>query len=172
MAFLWVGVNDVVGDAPWTFRAVNTLLGIRASKDVDEFRACYQAALELLRCRAHTVIAVSAALKGEDVSNAWNRELAVLSGEIEALAAQYEQVEYLDVRAIFAQNLAGKSVSNYLPNSVVRVALDALTLRTNERIDRKAAARGLRLTLDGLHLNSAGAALVAEAFEGVIACKR
>ena len=90
--------------------------------------------------------------------------MEVLARAIEDLASQYERVEYLDLRAVFIQRLAGKSVSDYMPTSPVRVALDALTLRSNEQIDRKATERGLHLTLDGIHLNSVGAELVAEAF--------
>jgi lysophospholipase L1-like esterase len=50
----------------------------------------------------------------------------------------------------------------------LRVLLDTLILRTDEEIDRKATERGLHLTLDGVHLNSAGAGLVAEAFAEAI----
>ena len=50
----------------------------------------------------------------------------------------------------------------------MRVLLDAWTLRTDGQIDGKAAERGLHLTLDGVHLNSTGAKLVAEEFAAVI----
>jgi lysophospholipase L1-like esterase len=46
--------------------------------------------------------------------------------------------------------------------------LDVLVLRTDEQIDAKAAERGLLLTLDGVHLNSAGARLVAAEFAAAI----
>ena len=36
--------------------------------------------------------------------------------------------------------------------------------RSQMRIDRVAAGRGLHVTLDGIHLNSTGAQLVADAF--------
>ncbi len=42
--------------------------------------------------------------------------------------------------------------------------LDALMLRSQIRVDHVAAERGLYVTLDGVHLNSAGAQLVADAF--------
>jgi lysophospholipase L1-like esterase len=110
------------------------------------------------------VIAVSPLLKGEDIHNPWNRELGVLSCAIEAMASQCDRVEYLDVRTAFVQKLMGKCISDYMPRSVIRVALDALTLKDNERINRKAAERGLHVTLDGIHLNSLGAEIVAEMF--------
>ena len=92
----------------------------------------------------------------------------MLSKVVQELASRGERTEYLDVRAVLIEKLAGKRISNYLPGSVMRVALDALTLRGDEQIDRKAAERGLHLTLDGIHLNSAGAQLVAETFLQVI----
>ena len=169
VAFLWIGVNDVVGGSPWTFQVVNALLRKPHATSRDEFRAYYQASLDLLCRHARRVIAVSPLLKGEDLSNPWNRELEALSHLVEELAPRHERTEYLDLRAAFVRRLADKPVSGYLPISVIRVALDALTLRSDEQIDRQAAERGLRLTLDGIHLNSVGAGLVAEMFLETIA---
>ena len=134
------------------------------SKDVEEFRRYYRATLDLLCGHACRVTAVAPLLKGEDVGNPWNRELEVLASIVEGLALRHKQVEYLDLRPAFVARLAGQSISDYLPQSVIRVALDALLLRSREQIDRKAAERGLHVTLDGLHLNGAGAEIVAEMF--------
>ncbi len=166
IAFLWVGVNDLPGATRWPFRVVNALLKKPRSKDAEEFRRSYQAALDLLCGHARRVIAVAPLLKGEDisVSNPWNRELGVLAGIVADLARRHEQVEYLDLRPAFAARLAGQPISDYLPHSVIRVALDALLLRSREQVDRKAAERGLHVTLDGIHLNGAGAEIVAETF--------
>ena len=169
IAFLWVGVNDVVGGSPWSFQVASALVRKPHAASRDEFRAYYQAALDLLCRHVRRVIAVSPLLKGEDIHNQWNQELAALSCLIEELASRHEQTEYLDLRAAFIQRLAGKPVSGYLPTSVFRVALDALTLRSDDQVDRQAAGRGLQLTLDGIHLNSVGAELVAEAFLSEIA---
>ena len=169
VAFLWVGVNDVASGAPRSFQVINLLLNKPRSKSLNDFRTHYRATLDLLLRHARRVIAVSPLLKGEDTGNPGNRELEVLARAIEDLTSQYERVEYLDLRAVFVQRLAGKSVSDYMPTSPVRVVLDALTLRSNEQIDRKATERGLHLTLDGIHLNSVGAELAAEGFLKAIA---
>jgi lysophospholipase L1-like esterase len=168
IAFLWVGVNDVAGSMRWSFRAVDALLRNYRATNPEEFRTHYQATLELLCRHARRVIAVAPLLKGENVGNPRNRQLEVLSGVIEELTSHYEQAEFLDLRTVFVQKLAGRRVSDYVSNSVIRVVLDALTLRSQERIDRKAAERGLHLTLDGIHLNGAGAETVAEVFMQVI----
>jgi len=164
IAFLWVGVNDLSGDMRWPFRLANALLRKPRSKDVEEFRRYYRATLDLLCSTARRVVAVAPLLKGEDTGNPWNRELEVLASIVEELALRYKQVEYLDLRPAFAARLAGQSISGYLPRSAVRVALDVLTLRSREQVDRKAAERGLHVTLDGIHLNGAGAEIVAEMF--------
>jgi lysophospholipase L1-like esterase len=169
LAFLWVGVNDVRGASPRSFELINVLLSKPRSQSHDEFRAYYQATLELLCRNAHRVIAVPPLLKGEDVTNPWNRELEVLARVIEELTSHYERAEYLDLRRVFVQRLAGRRIKSYLPRSVIRVALDALTLRSDEQIDRQAAERGLHVTLDGIHLNSVGARMVAEMFLEAIA---
>lgn len=164
IAFLWIGVNDVTAGSPWTFQVVNAILHKPPAKDIAEFRAYYRAALDRLCQSAHRVIAVSPLLKGEDLHNPWQHELQVLASVIEELTSQVGQAEYLDLRTTFAQKLAGKSASNYLPKSVLRVALDTLLLRSNEQVDQAATKRGLYFTLDGIHLNTAGAEIVAEIF--------
>ena len=169
IAFVWIGVNDVVGGSAWSFRVINALLRKPPAQDRDEFRAWYRATLDLLCRHARRVVAVSPLLKGEDIHNPWNQELGALSHLVEELASRHERTEYLDLRAAFVQRLAGKPISGYLPRSVIRVALDALTLRSDEQIDAQAAERGLHLTLDGIHLNSVGAGLVAEMFLEAIA---
>ena len=168
IAFLWVGVNDLPGAVRWPFRVINALLMKPRSKDVEEFRHYYQATLDLLCGHACRVIAVAPLLKGEDAGNPWNRELEVLASIVEGLVRGHKQVEYLDLRPAFVARLAGQPISDYLPQSVIRVALDALLLRSREQIDRKAAERGLHVTLDGIHLNGAGAEIVAEMFLKVI----
>jgi len=161
-------VNDLPGEMRWPFRVINALLRKPRSKDAEEFRRYYQATLDLVCRHARRVIAVAPLLKGEDAGNAWNRELEVLARVVEELALCRQQVEYLDLRPAFAARLAGRPISDYLPHSIIRVALDALLLRSRERIDRQAAERGLHVTLDGIHLNGAGAEIVAEMFLKVI----
>jgi lysophospholipase L1-like esterase len=163
IAFLWIGVNDVSQTDRWPYRAFNTLLAQRRARDMDEFRAYYRATLNLLCHNARRVIVAPPALKGETLENRWNRRLADLAMLIQDVTANCVRAEFLDLRTIFAQKLAQRPIiSDHVPENPFRVLLDALILRTDEEIDRKAADRGLYLTLDGVHLNSAGARLVAE----------
>jgi lysophospholipase L1-like esterase len=164
LAFLWVGVNDVVENPQWLVRLANALIGQPRARDLDEFRAYYRKTLDLLcRCAQH-VIAVPPVLKGEDLGNPWNRDIEVLARVIEELTAGYEQVDYLALRAVFVQALAGKPISSYAPGHVRHLVMDILFRRRRSGSNPESAKLGLHLTIDGVHLNSAGAALVAEAF--------
>lgn len=176
LAFIWVGVNDVVR-APWpsmswTYRLAAMLVGKPRARDAEAFHECYHALLDLVSHHAAHVVAVSPLFKGEDLTNPWNRKLDALGWLIEGITSRRASVSYLDLRAIFAPKLAGCSISTYLPPSPLRVVLDALLLRTDVKIDRVAASRGLYFTLDGVHLNSMGASIVADAFLYVIARQR
>ena len=168
LAFLWIGVNDVLRVDRWWYRTFHTLLRQRRARDTDEFCACYRATLRLLCDQAGRVVVAPPALKGEDLENAWNRRLADLAGLIKEIAADCDWAQFLDLRAAFERELAGRPGSDHLPRNPLQVPLDALTLRTDLQVDARAAQRGLHLTLDGVHLNSAGARLVAGEFGVVI----
>ena len=168
MAFLWVGVNDIGRDSSWASRIANRLRRQPRSRDLDDFQAHYQKTLDRLCRHADRIIAVSPMLKGENVHNRWNQGLEAYSGTIIDLASLYAKVEYLDLRKRFYAELASKHVTDYVLESPLHVGLDILALRTDAQVDKKASERGLHLTLDGVHLNSAGAELVARAFLEVI----
>ena len=168
LAFLWIGVNDVPLADRWSYRTFHTLLRQRRARDKDEFRSYYRATLDFLCANARQVIVAPPALKGENLENCWNRQLADLARLIQDLAADFDGAQFLDLQAAFARRLVESPASDYVPENTLHILLDALTLRTDEQIDGKAAERGLHLTLDGVHLNSAGAKLVAEKFaEGI-----
>jgi hypothetical protein len=93
-----------------------------------------------------------------------HQKLEGLCEIIEALSVSDEKIEFVNLRAVFVQKLASKSISNYLPKSAIRVVLDAVLLKNKTQIDQKACERGLYFTLDGVHLNSAGAEIVSEIF--------
>ncbi len=111
VAVLLVGVNDVGdGSSSWSFRLVNALERKPAARSLEEFRKYYRKTLGVLRRAAPRVVAVSPLLKGEDVANAYNRELAAICRLIEEEATR-SGTEYLDLRSVFVRWLAGKRIS-------------------------------------------------------------
>lgn len=163
-AFLWVGVNDVFIKVSWHYPLLKTLLRQPWAKNSREFKKYYRAILDMLCYQANRVLTVSPLFIGEDLHNTWNRNLEEFCQIIEELSASDEKIKYVNLRAAFAQKLASKNISNYVPKSAVRVVLDAVLLRSNAQIDQKASERGLHFTLDGIHLNSPGAEIVAKIF--------
>jgi lysophospholipase L1-like esterase len=103
LAFLWIGVNDLCQTGWWPHRAFSALLRQRRARHTDEFRRCYQATLDLLCANAKRVVAAPPVLKGENLEHGCNRRLATMAGSMRDVAADYERVEFLDLRAIFVR---------------------------------------------------------------------
>jgi len=168
ISFLWVGTNDVLVDIAPAYPVVKTLINQQWSRSENEFAEYYKAALEFLQERSAKIFTVSPLLIGEDPENDWNRRLGRIGRLISGLSADFDTVEYIDLQALFFPRLTGVDVSDYLPESLARSGLDAIGLRDPEQVDERSAQRGLHFTLDGVHLNSKGAGLVAEVFQEYI----
>ena len=168
IAFLWVGTNDVFVKISNSYPILKTLVNQPWVRNPKEFERYYRLSLDILCQRANRVITVPPLFMGEDINNKWNQEMGKLSGIIEGVSASYAKVKHLNLRKIIFPELDGKNLSEYLPTSLTRLALDTLLLKQKEQIDKKAFERGLFFTLDGVHLNNNGAELVAETFLEII----
>jgi lysophospholipase L1-like esterase len=164
MACVWIGVNDVLAFTHPIIPVFKRLTGQIPTPDPASFGERYRALLDLLHPLAGRLVVVSPWLVGEDPGNRWNRQLDDLCVIIRDLTAGYDQARFLDLRGRAVAALDGKPVPPYVPGRLYRTVRDALVLRTPDEVDRVAATRGFHLTLDGVHLNSAGAELVAGAF--------
>jgi lysophospholipase L1-like esterase len=164
---LWVGTNDVAMPQSWAAAALKRIMGQPRARDPEAFGDRYRALLDLLSSQTRRIVAVSPMCIGEDINTPWNNALAEISAVIQSLSSAYAHVTFVDLRAEFIGALGAKPAARYLSPSVTRVVLDGL-LRSKAQVDRMAAARGLYFTLDGVHLNSAGAELVANALVGAI----
>jgi hypothetical protein len=91
----------------------------------------------------------------------WNKEASVLSKIIHDLSVSYPNVEFVDLREHFIPQLAKKNISPYVPKNFLRVIFDSFFVKTPEELEKKATERGLHFTIDGVHLNRAGAEKVA-----------
>ncbi len=160
VAFLWIGGNDLLVRRS----ALMTRVRQQRAKTPQDFETQYRALLAMLTPRAEHVFAVSLPLIGEDVPNEWDALIAEYSQIIRQLAGEVANTTFVDVRSVLLAELAGCRTREFVPGSELVSVVDALTLRTTQQVDRRAAARGQHLTLDGVHFNSAGAALVAETF--------
>lgn len=155
---VWIGTNDVLVRRSRLFARLRRAW----AKTPDAFRAQYRALIELLAPCCGRLIAVSPLCIGEDDLNGWNAQLDLLAAVMQEQIAAVPNGVWLDMRAVLRAAMQGKTASDWQPAHAFQGIIDAATLRTPEQIDRKSAARGLWYTLDGVHLNSAGAALVAD----------
>jgi lysophospholipase L1-like esterase len=164
---LAVGANDVwfqwlsgssLGWWLWLrLRALRT--GQAPTGDLDRFAASYRALIDRSRAISGAqVLACTVSPLGEVLSSPLNRQVARLNGVIQRVAAE-RHAPIANVWQGFVEQLAAqRRSSRYLPRAWWSPALDRRTLRrlTPDEIGRR---RGLRLTWDGIHLNSRGADL-------------
>jgi lysophospholipase L1-like esterase len=165
LAFVWTGVNDVLARISWASPTTRRLLGKPWADSRDEFIAQYRALLEALSPHATRIVAVAPLFIGEDLSNPWNQELDALASEIEVLCARFDRVKFLNLRPYMPDVASGECASPYVEKSGLGTVWEAIAFRDPEDVDRVASERGLRYTMDGIHLNSRGAKAVAAAFE-------
>lgn len=161
LSFLWIGVNDVY----------SKLLSVQAqpaAKDQDEFLEYYEKVLKLVLESSKQAAAVSPALVGENINNAPNNELKELNVHIQSITRKYANVSFLDMQSFFFSRLSKVDTTDYISTKVMRVMADVLFYKKPLRIDRLSEERGLHLTLDGIHLNSAGAQMAADMYASEI----
>ena len=157
LSFLWIGVNDVY----------SKLLSVQAqpvAKDHDEFKDYYEKVLELVVGSSKKVVAVTPALVGEQIDNAPNNEIKELNVLIQSIASRHSNVSFINMQSVFFSHLSKVNSSDYISTKIMRIMLDTLFYKKPSKIDKISKERGLHLTLDGIHLNSTGAQLVAELY--------
>jgi lysophospholipase L1-like esterase len=162
IGFLWIGVNDIFVKTSRFFPLIKRLRRQPWAKNQMEFQEYFQSILKFLQDKMTHIFVLSPLFIGEDLDNAWNKELITLSKIIHDLSVKYPNAAFVDLREHFITQLASKNISPYVPKSVFRVILDAVFIKTPEELEKKALERGLHFTIDGVHLNKAGAEIVAD----------
>ncbi|MGE6752909.1 GDSL-type esterase/lipase family protein [Rossellomorea sp. NPDC071047] len=157
LTFLWIGVNDVY----------SKLLKIQSQpvvKDHDEFKDYYRNILKNISSSTRYTIAVSPAIIGERLDNEFNMELKELSFIIQFITGNNPSIHFLNMQEVFLQHLSTGDSSNFINTSIFSIMKDALFYKSPPRIDHLSNKRGLKYTIDGIHLNSHGAMIVAEIY--------
>lgn len=172
LAFVWIGVNDVFVRISPLYPLIKRLRGQPWAKDQTMFRSHYQKLLQVLSPRADFLSTVPPLFIGEDLQNPWNCQLEALNTTIKELSSNQDNCGFVDLRDICVQKLKGQKTSPYTPKRFTRIIWDALSSGTKQAVDSESLERGLHMTLDGVHLNSAGAGLVADVFAGVIEARK
>lgn len=164
LAFLWVGVNDVLHRTTWRRRLIKRLRNQPLARSCQEFRSFYRSLLDFLGRKADRIVTVPPLFIGEDIDNVWNRELEDLGKIIEDLSAEASHVCYLNIRnALLPVLRPGFALESVRVSSLLRI----IGLKSR-RLNKKPASTGGIFTIDGIHLNQTGAKRVAEFFSDVI----
>ncbi|WP_343221476.1 MULTISPECIES: SGNH/GDSL hydrolase family protein [Ornithinibacillus] len=156
-----MGVNDVY----------TKLLKVKAqpiAENHQEFSDYFNKVLDYVIPASKHVVVVTPAIVGENIENSSNIELNRLSTIMESISTKHPTVTFLNMHSVFEKYLSKVSSSEYIGTSVIRVMKDVLFYKNPSRIDRLSTKRGLYLTLDGIHLNSRGAKIVAEEYTSLI----
>lgn len=161
LIFLWIGVNDVY----------SKMLKVQAQQvtcDYNEFQSIFTQVMEMITVSTKQVVTVSPAVVGENVRNEANEGLRELSAIIQSISQKYSNATFLNMQSVFENYLVNVNSSDYLSTSIFRVMKDVLFYKNPKRINRLSKSRGLYLTLDGIHLNSRGAEMVADEYSNMI----
>ncbi len=164
IAFIWIGTNDVFKKVLNKYPIINKFLKQTYAKDIEEFRKYYLDIIETVSVNAKKIFTVSPLLIGEDTHNKWNEELGQLCEEIKDLSSKNKNVEYIDLRKDFISVLSSKKISSYISPGTISDSIFSWLFNFPELVEKKSNGRGLHLTLDGAHLNFAGAQMVADVF--------
>ena len=158
----FVGVNDLFSRINLVHKIFKVLKNQRWCKDVDEFETHYRIACDYLSDIQSEIVVIPPLLLGEDTNNEWNKLLTEFVSRIELIMASYPRIKYIHMRESFLDYLKGKNLSDYLPVSLLNIKKDLDECHTISEFDKRGDSRGLHLTVDGVHLNSIGATIIAE----------
>ena len=167
LAFLWVGVNDVLARKTWGQRLIKRLRNQPPARSYQEFSSTYRSLLDILREQAGRLATVPPLFIGEDIDNIWNRELDKLDKIIQDLSAAASYVYYLNLRDVLLPALRPDSALHFVPRTFLSSLPGILGLKSRLQ-DKKSASTGGIFTIDGIHLNKTGAERVADIFAEAI----
>lgn len=159
---LFVGVNDVFGKMTFQYKLLKLLMRQKWSKGKIAFEEDYKTILDSIQTNHNKIIVVTPLLIGEDLTNKWNMELSDYVSIIDSICKNHKDIQYLDIRSGFINYLSDKSISDFLPIKLTLLLKDVKELKTDFAIDARSNSRKLHLTLDGVHINSKGANMIAK----------
>lgn len=159
--FLFIGVNDILGKLSWFYRLIKTISEQPAAKDSKEFLLYYKKIMDFLVSLNTKIVVLPPLFIGEDISNEWNKKVLKMVHSIEKLLEEYSNIKYINIRKDFLNELKDKVISDYIPLSALEMKQDGDKMKKGIAIDDISKERGLYTTIDGVHLNTVGADIIA-----------
>lgn len=157
---LFVGVNDAMGKMSVAHKNGKILSEQAITESDHEFIEVYQNLIDYLLIKVAKIVVIPPISLGEDEGNKWNKEVERFSEYIKTIANENCDIDFLSVRTAFFDCLKDKEISNYVPLSVIEIKNDGIAVRAGKDVDYISRERGLHLTMDGTHINTAGATLI------------
>ena len=164
IAFVWIGANDIIVQISPVF-AVSKIITMQPwMKSLEEAEQAYHNLLKFVTKKANKVFTVPPVLIGEDTTNEYNKQLHHLSMMMKQVSNNFESVTFIDLQKTFWKALEQTESSDYILTPLSDAVFDSIRCRSKEDVDHCSEERHLQFTLDGIHLNSAGANLAADTF--------
>lgn len=165
IVFLFVGVNDVLGRLSLFYSLIKTLQKQPCSKTVTSFESYYGKTLKYLQERTRKLVVLPPLFIGEDINNKWNKKITERVTVISSLVTSNSDVDFIDIRREFREYLQDKKISTYLPLKASEMKQDGIDIRSGKNVDLISESRKLHLTIDGVHINTLGASLIANSIQ-------
>ncbi len=132
--------------------------GSTPTLDATTFEAVYrETVIEVLKLSSAPIILTTLSCLGESLDTSVNAQRAAYNGAIRSIAHRYQCI-LADVGAGFDDFLLGQESSDCFLGQF----LDVVRTLTPEGANKLSSDRTLSLTIDGVHINQAGAALYAK----------
>jgi len=161
IAFLWVGVNDILAKTSWFFAARRRFFRKPWAKDVNEFKEHYRNLLDLLAPSAERLFTIPPLFIGEDMRDSWNQKLGMIGKLIEDMTTEYENAKFIDIRQEYIR-LSPKNVRSYSSKKLIPLIAQNLFPRYGKKGTKISSGKGYHFTCDGIHLSQRGAEIAAK----------
>lgn len=159
--FLFIGINDILGTLSWFYKLLKVIDKQPVAKSKEAFQSTYKNVLEYLNLLKVKTVIIPPLLIGEKIDNKWNKEVTNLVKIIESLIKNYPSMDYINIRKEFEDYLKNKDLSDFVPLRAMDMKQDGDDIRSGKDVDTIGERRGLYLTIDGVHINTLGANMIA-----------
>ena len=162
---LFIGINDILGTLSWFYKLLKVIDKQPVAKSEEAFQTSYKSVLEYLNQLNAKIVIIPPLFIGEKIDNKWNIEVTKLVEIIESLIMQYPEMDYINIRKEFEDYLKNKVLSDFVPLKAMDMKQDGDDIRSGKDVDAIGERRGLYLTIDGVHINTLGARMIANSIQ-------
>lgn len=166
---LQIGTNDILHDLlkdrsySWSYVVKSSILAKGApARTPEEYRKGYERVLDLTEGIARRIV-ISIPCISEDPESGPNTIVVAYNEVLEELCRE-RSIPFVDIAS--SQRSVYQKVKHPNPRVLSDLSLQALidsfTARSEKSVHRLSKRRGLSLTIDGVHLNTTGARLLAK----------